>query len=133
MSDENTSPDKLKYTCQNHRDFMGTTAVHTVGLDSVYRTDWVSYSPNLLQFDTFRLLVLDDTPPKSLTIVVHSLLIRHSPKLRIEDLVPLVAFQEVVFDGSNAAYKVKKWKKECKALGIRYWDTGEKGAWVKEL
>ncbi|MGZ8554505.1 MAG: ComEC/Rec2 family competence protein [Chitinophagaceae bacterium] len=61
------------------------------------------------------------------------LVVSKNPKLYLPHLANSFIINQVVFDGSAAAWKLKSWKKECDSLGIPYHDVSEKGAFVMNL
>lgn len=59
--------------------------------------------------------------------------ISHSSVTHIDDLVCNYDFDEVIFDSSNKPWALKKAKQAFTHLGIRCWDVGLQGAFVKSL
>ena len=56
-----------------------------------------------------------------------------NPNLRIAHLAKWFRFSILVFDSSNKASRIRKWKKECETLGIRYHSVTEQGAFRMNL
>lgn len=61
------------------------------------------------------------------------LIISNNPKLYFKQLSSSLDIRQVVFDGSNPAWKVNYWKKDCDSLHIPWYDVTEKGAFVMTL
>jgi competence protein ComEC len=122
---------KLKYTTQNHRDFMGATQPTNTNIDSSISTPYIQYNNRLLQYDTFRMLIVDELPTRFTPIYIHQILLCNNPRLTMAQIKENYHFGELIFDGSNPTWKVQKWKQECDSLNIQYWDTNKQGAWIK--
>jgi competence protein ComEC len=39
----------------------------------------------------------------------------------------------IIFDGSNGAWKIEKWKKECEELHLQFHAVSQQGAFVTDL
>ena len=79
------------------------------------------------------MVILDNLPKNDLILTVNTVLLHQNARLNIADLHQHIRFDYIIFDGSNARWRVEKWKDECRLLNIPYHDTFEKGAWVKHL
>ena len=66
-------------------------------------------------------------------IKVDYLLICAAPEWKLEKLFSLVEPQQVIFDNSNPAWKIRKWKSICEKNNMPSYDTNEQGAFVAEL
>ncbi len=87
----------------------------------------------LWQFFNKKMILIDskvkfESSAKKLQVDV--LLITKNPNVAIADLTNAVAPDCIVFDGSNSLWKITQWKKECSALHLRCFATGEAGAFV---
>jgi competence protein ComEC len=60
-------------------------------------------------------------------------IISKNPRLYIENLVKTIDCKLIVFDSSNPQWKVNLWKKDCDRLQLKYFHTGEQGAFVMNL
>jgi competence protein ComEC len=64
---------------------------------------------------------------------VDLLVVSKSPRLYFKTLANSLDIKQVVFDSSVPPWKMKHWKKDCDALGIRWHDVNEQGAFVMNL
>ncbi len=60
---------------------------------------------------------------------VDILILRDNPRVQLSDCLRRFPCSLVVFDASNSRYRVERWKKECQASGITFYDVQESGAW----
>jgi competence protein ComEC len=91
---------------------------------------------NYISFCNKNILLLDSsTSYKQLTTrhALDLLVVSKNPRLFPSQLAECFIINQVVFDGSVAAWKLKYWKKECDSLRIPYHDVSEKGAFVMNL
>ena len=58
------------------------------------------------------------------------LVLKNSPKLKLERLLRNTEIEKVVADGSNYPSYKKRWRKTCQKLNVGYHDTSVKGAFV---
>lgn len=59
-------------------------------------------------------------------------LLTYSPKVNLERLIDRVQPQEIIADGSNYKSYVRRWKATCMKKNIKFYYTGEKGAYLFE-
>ncbi len=87
----------------------------------------------LWQFFGKKMIVIDTAvtfAAAAQKLQVDVLLITKNPKITIENITSVVTPACVVFDGSNSLWKITQWKKQCSALHLRSFVTGEAGAFV---
>ncbi len=85
------------------------------------------------QFYDKKIMVIDSTikfEPITNKTSVDVLLISKNPFLKISDITCAVTPTCIVFDASNSLWKITQWKKECEDLHLRYFITGEQGAFI---
>jgi competence protein ComEC len=63
---------------------------------------------------------------------VDAVIITGNPKLYMDQLKALVTSPVIVFDNSNSAWKIERWKKDCNSLHLRFHSTAEDGAFVMD-
>ncbi len=63
---------------------------------------------------------------------VDAVIITGNPKLYMDQINALVTSPVIVFDGSNPAWKIERWKKDCNSLHLRFHSTAQDGAFVME-
>jgi competence protein ComEC len=82
-----------------------------------------------------RILIIDKSFRFASTakIELDLVIVAHSPRLSMADLVAVFDCKQIIFDGSNAAWKIRQWKKECESLHLPNYSTTEKGAYVLNL
>ncbi|TKK69300.1 ComEC family competence protein [Ilyomonas limi] len=90
----------------------------------------------LLHVNDKTLLIID----KSLPAISHSgkleadaVIITGNPKLYMSQIDALVRCHVVVFDSSNPAWKIERWKKDCNSLHLRFHSVAQEGAFVMDL
>ena len=89
-----------------------------------------------VSFNNREILLVDNTFSFSKTSTRHPLdlvVVSKSPKLSISRLNNSYVINQMVFDGSVPATKLKYWKKDCDSLHIPYHDVSEKGAFVMNV
>ena len=132
MENPNTDT-RLMYASSNHRTQLKINEIRSFRFDDTLKTPHLSYHKGLCQFDSFRLLILDNLPKEPIPLPVHAILLRNNPRLKIEDLYQKVQFEQIIFDASNSRYRVDKWKNMCITLKVSFYDVGESGAWTRDL
>ncbi len=93
------------------------------------------YKDGFIQFYNKRLAVLSESPDFQNTdkLKVDYLLLRNNPKLYIDQVLEHFEFDLLLFDASNANWRVEKWKEFCRKAGIANYDINEEGAWILEM
>ena len=86
-----------------------------------------------MKIGAIEVLLLDKMPKIGLTLNNCFVVVHNNAKFDIRNLKQIIAFREIIFDGSNSKWRVEKWKKECVELGISYYDVSEKGAWIYQF
>ncbi len=89
-----------------------------------------------VSFNDRDILLVDNTFSFSKTSTRHPLdlvVVSKSPKFSISRLNDSFVINQMVFDGSVPASKLKYWKRDCDSLHIPYHDVSEKGAFVMNL
>jgi hypothetical protein len=61
------------------------------------------------------------------------IIITGNRSLELEKILVMTHPSLIVFDATNSAHKVAKWKKTCNEAHIRYHDVAEKGAFIINL
>lgn len=85
-----------------------------------------------VQYSNRRILLLDK-PYKFIStnkIPLDVIVVSHNPRVRIADLNNSFDCAHYVFDGSNSAWKIKQWRKDCDSLHCNYSVTQDDGAFV---
>jgi competence protein ComEC len=57
-------------------------------------------------------------------------LLRNSPKIKLEELLKRIDADYMIADGSNKYWKIEQWKKECEVLKIPLHDLTQQGAFI---
>ncbi len=65
-------------------------------------------------------------------ISVDLIILSHNPTVQIAQLLQSFKCNQFVFDGSNSAWRIEKWKTECDSMHVRYHNTSN-GAFVLNL
>ena len=124
---------RIKFATENHRMKLKINALETYNFDVSEKKPKLFYRYGVAQFQDYKMAILDNIPEKGVFLHINSVLIHQNPRFSIADLLKCCQFDSLIFDGSNARWRVEKWKNECHNLGISYHDTYEKGAWIKKL
>ena len=132
-SSKSDTANKIKFAVENHRMRLKINELETCEFNVSEKYPNFIYHFGISQFQGYKMAILDNMPTNNLILSVNTVLLHQNARLNIADLQQRIRFDSVIFDGSNARWRVEKWKNECRSLNISYYDTSEKGAWVKEL
>jgi competence protein ComEC len=124
---------KIKFAVENHRMRLKINELKTCEFNVSEKYPNLIYHFGISQFQDYKMAILDNMPTNTVILHVNTVLLHQNARLKIADLQQHFRFDSVIFDGSNARWRVEKWKNECRSLNISYYDTSEKGAWVKQL
>ena len=61
-----------------------------------------------------------------------AVIITGNPKLYMSQINALVTSPVIVFDSSNPAWKIERWKKDCNSLHLRFHTVAQEGAFVMD-
>jgi len=64
---------------------------------------------------------------------VDVIVLSKNPKCTIFDVQKAFAFKKLVFDSSNPMWKIRRWKKDCDSLHLRFHSVQESGAFQLDL
>lgn len=132
-SSKSDTANKIKFAVENHRMRLKINELKTCEFNVSEKYPNFIYHFGISQFQGYKMAILDNMPTNNLILNVNTVLLHQNARLNIADLQQHIRFDSVIFDGSNARWRVEKWKNECRTLHISYYDTSEKGAWVKQL
>jgi competence protein ComEC len=110
------------------------TAVASVSSD--FKKSFAEKQRHYIQFLNQRIVLIDPDfrPPGSGTkLKTDFIIITQDAAVSMDELAACFDFRQVVFDGSNSAKKVKRWKKGCARLGIRCHDVLAEGAFIEDF
>ena len=124
---------KIKFAVDNHRMKLKINKLETYKFNVSEKYPNFIYHFGISNFEGYKMVILDNLPKNDLILTVNTVLLHQNARLNIADLHQHIRFDYIIFDGSNARWRVEKWKDECRLLNIPYHDTFEKGAWVKHL
>lgn len=68
-------------------------------------------------------------PMPAVPLKLDVLFIRGNPRIKMEDLLQRIDFQELVIDNTNSFSTAQKWKTACEILNKKVWVIKEQGAW----
>ena len=89
--------------------------------------------PSLLQVNSQIILCVDANGNYDIQDLKKPIvLLQQSPKINLERLIKRLNPSIIIADGSNYKSDVNLWKTSCLKLGISFWSTREKGAYVYE-
>ncbi len=124
---------RIKFAVENYRMRLKINKLETYEFNASEKHTNFIYHFGMSQFQDYRIAILDYLPKNDFLLSVNTVLLHQNARFTIADLQQHIRFDSVIFDGSNARWRVEKWKNECHTLHIPYYDTSEKGAWVKQL
>ena len=83
--------------------------------------------PNIMQFKTKRILIIDSLGVYQLNSYSPDLLLlQQSPKLNLVRLIDSIHPKMIVADGSNYKSYIKRWEKTCEQKNTPFHYTGQK-------
>ncbi|HWY99033.1 MAG TPA: ComEC/Rec2 family competence protein [Bacteroidia bacterium] len=91
---------------------------------------------NFIQFNGKRFAFIrndDDVPDSLQKFPVHCIVVSAAYKMGMEALQNAFTFDTLIFDSSIAPSRLKKWKKQCDELHIKYYDVGKQGAYIENV
>lgn len=102
------------------------------------KTQNLAITDNYIQFYNKKIVIVNEiTEEKNKSyekpISVDYLLISQNPKLRITELSDKYKASLIIFDSSNADYKIKKWKSECEQLHQPFYAVTSSGAFTIDI
>jgi len=83
-----------------------------------------------------KVLLLDNTCNLTdTTVKTHAdvIILSKNPKYSIRDVQRCFSFKQLVFDSSNPLWKIRRWKKDCDSLHLRFHSVQESGAFQLDL
>ncbi len=133
FTDEAVSAKQLQFAAQNYRYAAKINEIESVHFDddAIKRERWF-FQNNCLRLGNLTIAIIDKVLAKTDTTLLKAdyLLIRNNPE---EDLATLIApfdCNQIIFDSSNSFRNIKKWKTECAALGLHFYDVNTAGAFI---
>ena len=127
------SKNRIKFATQNYHNALKINTLNEFNFNEYVLNDKFIYRNRCMKIGAIEVLLLDKMPKIGLTLSNCFVVVHNNPKFDIRNLKQIIAFREIIFDGSNSKWRVEKWKKECVDLGINYYDVSEKGAWIYEF
>jgi len=88
------------------------------------------------QFNNKRILVADSSISYTSSgekLKLDLVIISKSPRIRIASLAETFTCKLIVFDASNPAWKIEKWKEECRLLNLSWYSVSESGAFIYNI
>jgi competence protein ComEC len=133
FSEEMDAKNKIKFAIENHRTRLKINNLRHSDFGIYQKCDNVFYQHGIVNFYGYKMAILGKLEKKDVHLYINSVLIHQNARFSITELQQYYHFDTLIFDGSNARWRVEKWKKECHELGINYHDTYEQGAWIKQF
>ena len=124
---------RIKFATQNYHNALKINTLNEFNFNEYVLNDKFIYRNRCMKIGAIEVLLLDKMPKIGLTLSNCFVVVHNNPKFDIRNLKQIIAFREIIFDGSNSKWRVEKWKKECVDLGINYYDVSEKGAWIYQF
>ena len=89
-----------------------------------------------LSFQGKRLLIIDSMLPEhspSEKFAANYILLTCNPPVSIRRLRDFYTFDTLILAASNSSWRIRKWKRECEMMRVKYYSIGEQGAFVLKL
>jgi len=67
------------------------------------------------------------------TLTLDYIILSQNVYVNIDDLTKNFKFKQIIFDSSNKANRIERWKEECEKLGVNYFSVPDSGAFVLDL
>lgn len=90
-------------------------------------------SSSFIAFRNCRFALIDDSfklPSGREKFKCNFILLRNNPKVRLDSLMNHFDTKLIIADGSNKNYLKKKWNSYCENIGISFYDTRKRGAFI---
>ena len=94
------------------------------------------YEPPFYMFSSKKILIIEKRIPDFSSNIkpdMDLIIISKNPELSMRDILDIFICRKIIFDASNPAWKISKWKSECDALNIPYYSVPDKGAFVMTM
>ena len=124
---------RIKFATQNYHNALKINTLNEFNFNEYVIKNSFIYQNRYIRIGNIKVLLLDRMPKIGLTLGNCFVVVHNNPKFDIRHLKQIIAFRQIIFDGSNSKWRVEKWKKECVDLGIDYYDVSEKGAWIYQF
>ena len=88
------------------------------------------------QFKNKKILVADSSlsfAPAAEKIQLDLVIISKNPRIHLASLAETFTCKLIVFDASNPAWKIEKWKEECRLLNLNWYSVSETGAFIYNI
>ncbi len=127
---------QVMFSAQSNRWAAGVREVVSIhaDTDTIFCRSRLWYDPPFVQFSDKKMAFIHDARLAAATaappVAVDVLVLSHSPRVTIAACRERFPFGMVVFDASNSWKQTTRWKAECTASGIPFYDVREQGAWV---
>jgi len=130
--DKTDEPTARAWATNNYQSYLGIQEIEVVNWrDTVRGEEWF-YQNGLLQFQDFRVAILNELPmldgpsPASFDLV----LLHNDPSFALAELSHLIQADQLVWDGSNSYWRRKKWAANSEQLEVATYDVQEEGALI---
>ena len=137
LKNERLREQTLNFAVQNNRWASGVKKRQTFFLeDSIdFTSNTLFGKGNFFQFYDKKLAIIGEPISgfPSTKLKVDYLLIQNNPKIDLQQLFEHFELDLLIFDASNAKWRVEKWKEVCTLMNVPFYDINEEGAWVLDL
>ncbi len=133
LGEDNLSESQRIYTLQNNRWAIGSKEVIGIKNNDFQATNLIKKG-KFFQFHNKRLVFINQEIAQNTAIVnrfrTDYILLQNNPDITLTQLTKHYKFRELIFDGSNDYWFVKKWKAICEKEKVAYQDVKNEGAYV---
>ena len=132
--DQETEEEARAWATDNYLSYLGIHQLEIVHWqDSSSGREW-HFQDGFLQFQDFRLAILQDLPKRTHPLPLFDLVLLHdNPDFALTALIDRISLKQLAWDGSNSYYRSKQWNETCQALGVKGYDVREHGALVIDV
>ncbi|MEI6122991.1 MAG: ComEC/Rec2 family competence protein [Bacteroidota bacterium] len=87
----------------------------------------------IIEFCQTKLVVVSKTTYNTKKLQVDYVLISQNPNVSIAQICQQFQARLFIFDASNSAKNIAKWKKQCEKMQIKHYSTPTSGAWIYSI
>ena len=134
LQDTSLDVKNYEYASKNYHAKRDIQYIKTINFKDSTHLNTIQMQEDWIQFSNIIFKVIDEPIEQVFQqpINVDYVLIRNNPKLYIKDVAKNYKVKQLIFDGSNAPWRVNYWKRDCEELGIDY-DIGEEGVFILDM
>ena len=135
------SKNKFNYSAKSYWIQKKSNEPYVYNINSAMNADFnnklVNFDSNFVKIGNTKFLFVNDYKMfdnnSDRKINIDYVVLSNNVYLDIKDIIKLIDFKQVVFDGSNKYWRIENWINECDSLNINYFDMTTNGAFVVDF